>query len=531
MRQLICFLLVFGFGLNVAHAEHRFALLIGNSNYPKAELTSPPNDIRAVGEALSKRGYQVTQLENLTGEQTRVAVEAFSKKIPTRGTALIYFSGYALAASKAEDPNAENVLLPVDGKPFHQGTVASSRTGTIRMFGALAKDSGSAANILIIDGCYEHPAQFPDSPRGLVASGELPAESLILYATPFGKTLEPVKEGLSPLAKKFSAELNSSKPLNEILKNLTATLETTLPDLTFLSGPASQSVSAVTALPAGKQAGDQWVSDIGMVFCWCPPGNFKMGSEESSALHEADEKLLDVKIPQGFWMAKYEFTRRELFALMNRGIYLSTGDHKLYPLNKMRFNDPDKFLEILNKTAPAGWTYALPTEAEWEYAARAGTTTEYSFGDDPAELQLHGNFADRSLRESDSFGEVTKNWKADAKPFAGDRQTGLFTYAHSTWNDGQVTMAWVGSYPANPWGLHDVHGNLAELTTTAYHAERTPSEKFEEKIGWVSKGGSWLSTAQYCRSAFRGQFTFRARENSTENFLGLRFILRRKELP
>ena len=105
-----------------------------------------------------------------------------------------------------------------------------------------------------------------------------------------------------------------------------------------------------------------------------------------------------------------------------------------------------------------------------------------------------------------------------------DRQTGMFSYAHKTWNDGQAETAKVGLYPPNAWGLHDMHGNLAELTSTPYHAERNPPEAFDTRLGWVCKGGSWLSTAKYCRSAFRGQFTFRSRENTTENFLGLRLV-------
>jgi formylglycine-generating enzyme required for sulfatase activity len=135
----------------------------------------------------------------------------------------------------------------------------------------------------------------------------------------------------------------------------------------------------------------------------------------------------------------------------------------------------------------------------------------------------HGNFADRSLREGSAVGEIGKSHKA--KPYLGDKQQGLFTYAHATWNDGFATTAPVGSYLPNAWGLHDMHGNMAELTSTPYDAERKALSAPDSKsgLGWVIKGGGWLSTADYCRCAFRGQSL-----PVRENYMGLRILLRQK---
>ena len=533
-----------------AQAEHRRALLIGNSKYPKAELVSPPQDIRAVGAALQKRGFVVTQAEDLTAEKMRSTIDDFVRSLPTRSTALVYFSGYALPESKANSPTADNSLLPIDGNPLHEGTVAGSQAGAAMLLGRLATHSGSAFNLLVVDGCYAHPGQDPMVPRGLVKFAKAPPESRILIAAPPSEVLTPVTEGLSPLAKKLSDELNSSKPLGEVLGGLVpashvfnsepstnelAGSNTASPSapavFSDLAASASTAIAPPRELKRGTKAGDEWVNEIGMVFVWCPPGRFIMGSGPQQADREDDETQLDVDIPAGFWMGKFEFSRRERFVLAkNFGTYLSTGDHKLQPVNKSRLDTegPPGMLTKLNEMAPAGWQYALPSEAEWEYAARAGSSTAYSFGDDPAELAKHGNFADRTLRESDSFGEIAKNWSPDVRPYFGDRQTGLFSYAHKTWTDGFVTMAPVGSFPPNPWGLHDMHGNIAELTSTPYHAARTPPDKFDDGVGWVTKGGSWLSKYATCRSAHRGQFTYRARENSVENYLGVRFIVKGK---
>ncbi|MFM8470567.1 MAG: SUMF1/EgtB/PvdO family nonheme iron enzyme [Limisphaerales bacterium] len=507
-----------------ALAEHRAALLIGNSNYPKAALASPPRDIRAVGEALKKRGFAVTQAENLNAKELKDAVAAFARSVPTRGTALISFSGYVLPNSKPDAPLADNALLPIDGNALHDGTVASSHTGAARLMTGLAKDSGSVRNILIVDGCYAHPAQQKTAKKGLIKSGKLAPESLVIFAAPTGEVLEPAMEGISPLAKKFSDALNSAQPFDKILNELSATKESALDDLSALAAPASKAIASPAELPLGAKPGDEWVSDRGMVFCWCPPGKFTIGSAENSPAHEEDEIQADIEFPQGFWIGKFEFTRREMMAIRG-GVYLSTGDHKLHPLNMLHgAKDVDDYLAKLNETAPPGWSYDVPTEAEWEYAARAGTSTDYFFGNDPAELAKYGNFADRTLRESDAFGELPKNWTAK-KPgvvYFGDRQAGIDSYAHKTWSDGNATMALVGSYPPNPWGLHDVHGNLAEWTSTQYHSARLVPEKPDPNVGVVTKGGSWLSTAAYCRSAMRTWAVI------PENGVGLRFVLRRK---
>ncbi|MFM8478416.1 MAG: SUMF1/EgtB/PvdO family nonheme iron enzyme, partial [Planctomycetaceae bacterium] len=507
-----------------ALAEHRAALVIGNSNYPNAPLASPPHDIRAVAAALRSRGFTVTQAENLKAAELKTAFATFARSVPTRGTALVYFSGYALPQREAADPAADNALLPIDGNPHHHGTVFGSDTSITRLMGILAKDSGSVRQILIVDACYPHPGWKADLPKGLVKTSKPAPESLVIFAAPMGDVIQPSATGLSTCATQFTSALAGPRPLNQILAELSPTSESTFADLTELERPASVTVTPPTELRAGASAGDEWVSDRGMVFCWCPPGNFTIGSPQNSPGHDPDEFQADVELPQGFWIGRYEFTRREMLT-MRPGVYLSTGDHKLHPLNKLHgAKDVDNYLEELNKTAPPGWVYDVPTEAEWEYAARAGSSTDYFFGNDPSELARYGNFADRTLRESDSFGEDPKSHEAKRPGlvYFGDRQSGIFTYAHRTWTDGHATMALVGSYPPNPWGLHDVHGNIAEWTSTLYHPGRLIPDQPDPNVGPVAKGGSWLSTASYCRSAMRSWAVI------PENGVGLRFVLRQK---
>lgn len=536
---------------SAARAEFRHALVIGNAAYESHPLASPERDAKAVGEALRKRGFTVTEAVNLTAEKLRETVADFAIAVPTRGTALVYFAGACVAAPPTAQPAADqdSLLLTVDHGDLakawqfrHYGMTArqvlaqlatESREPPVRGQQVLRRQGGSLTNILVLDGCYPIAGLPAGAPRGLVKSGTLAPESMIIYAAPFGETIEPVTEGLSPLANQLVAELASPKPLDAVLAAVGAARESTLDDLSFLAAPASKSIAPPDELKPGGKAGDEWVSDLGMVFCWCPPGSFTIGtgppkSKQSPWDEQSDEVLADVEFPQGFWIGTYECTLRDMRAAMT-ALHRSTGTHKLHPMNRASFRlydwrqDFEGMIGKLNEKAPEGWVYDMPTEAEWEYAARAGSQTAYSFGDDPAELARHGNFADRTLRDSTSKGEAGDSSLVQT----ASHYTGLFAYAHDSWNDGYATLAIVGSYPPNAWGLHDVHGNVCEVTSTPYHPARVPlsiyaGEKMPREA--VTKGGSWLSVPSYCRSAFRGRLAC-----NEEQHEGLRLVLRRKD--
>ena len=151
--------------------------------------------------------------------------------------------------------------------------------------------------------------------------------------------------------------------------------------------------------PAKKQAsiaveGKSWtVPSIGMEMMWCEPGTFMMGSPESEVgRREHDETQHEVTLTEGFYLGKYEVTQEEYEKVMGGNPSIFKG--KKLPVEMVNWNDAMEFCKRLTELekdewVSKGWNYVLPTEAQWEYACRAGTFTVYSWSDTISpELQM-----------------------------------------------------------------------------------------------------------------------------------------------
>ncbi len=238
--------------------------------------------------------------------------------------------------------------------------------------------------------------------------------------------------------------------------------------------------------PTGPQAGaSHTVSDLRLR--WCPPGQFRMGSPPTEAARRADEGPVTVTLTRGFWIGQFEVTQaqwqRHLGAL--RGpLTAGVGDN--FPVYWVSYLEAEEFCRRLTAHAhtsgelPADWEFRLPTEAQWEYACRAGTTTAFAFGD--------------TLTVRDANLGKPYNGTADPTPGA--------------------TATPVGRYPANAWGLHDMHGNAFEWCRDWYHAElsggtdpdlsdRPGAPNRDGTHSRVRRGGAWNDPAGFCRSALR----------------------------
>jgi formylglycine-generating enzyme required for sulfatase activity len=235
----------------------------------------------------------------------------------------------------------------------------------------------------------------------------------------------------------------------------------------------------------GKKAGDDKVV-CGIRFCWCPAGKFLMGSPPDEPERRPDEDQVEVTLTKGFWMAKFETTqghwKRVMGALPGPVTELLPAGDEL-PVGNVNFAEAEAFCAKLSEMGhksgelPKDWEFRLPTEAQWEYACRAGTKTATSFGD-----SLSCNQA---------------NFKG--KPYNGGEPGPSLGRA-----------AKVGSYPANAWGLHDMHGNTYEWCRDWYHPKLPggidPDLHEATATSRVRRGGCWMDDGWACRSAFRLRF-------------------------
>jgi formylglycine-generating enzyme required for sulfatase activity len=157
---------------------------------------------------------------------------------------------------------------------------------------------------------------------------------------------------------------------------------------------------------AGTRAGQEWDGNgLKMKFCWCPAGKLTMGSPGGEKDRDEDEDQFSVTISRGFWLGKYELTQREWEPVMGTSLreqrdkadksYPLYGEGGSHPMYYVSHDEATEFCRKLTEEErragklPAGWTYTLPTEAQWEFACRAGETARFSFGDNEADLEKY----------------------------------------------------------------------------------------------------------------------------------------------
>lgn len=257
--------------------------------------------------------------------------------------------------------------------------------------------------------------------------------------------------------------------------------------------PAASAETGVSSVAASKTTTITLPGGAEMEFVWCEKGTFTMGQNDGEWAPSKDEEpRRKITLTKGFWLAKYETTQGQWKSVMGANPSHFKGDDAL-PVEMVSWKSCQEFAEKAG--AALGVKLRLPTEAEWEYACRAGTRTAYYWG-----YQAH-----------------TKKANYDG--------TDSFHPERSLPSVGKTVKT--GSYEPNPWGFYDMAGNVAEwceddwLEKPSTENAKDPLYKGERTDVKVYRGGAWKGQKFTCRSAERSWFG----SASERDWLGVRFLL------
>tara|TARA_B110000196_G_scaffold319786_1_gene338972 strand:- start:959 stop:2620 length:1662 start_codon:yes stop_codon:yes gene_type:complete len=498
--------------------EHRRALLINASN-DKAHA----GKVKELGKSLQAKGFLVKVIGNAP-KTDGVTYEKWVRGIPTMGVSVFYYLG-RLETEKSSDGKRVCYSMQIGGykviPPARDPDLGRAQAedkpwlSLERLSQKLSKNM-ARANLVVID-CLG----IDDKVKTEKLKVDLFAQASGQFRGELFSSFYPGKVAFHPsleapefapfMADEFIKSLQQDGPLTPRIDKLGYTV--TPRDVTLeLKHEAAEVCAPPEVLQEGRFAGDQWVDQNGFCFVWCPAGTFMMGDKAFE-----DAQPVKVTLTKGYWIGKYEMLGDEANLFNAGGQKLGNRYAKFLPPS---IGSVDKVAPEMEKwqkylaekgMAYAGWSYDYPTEAEWEYACRAGTRAGYPSA--IKDLGKYGNFADRTLYE--------------------DRDLVHYVYANREANDGYGRLfAPVGQFIPNPWGIHDMLGNLAELCCTYYtdHLTAGSDPNFQSlpdprgSRHRVSRGGSWCSPPQYLHVAFRNAFT-----GAQTPHVGMRLVLRQGE--
>jgi formylglycine-generating enzyme required for sulfatase activity len=238
-----------------------------------------------------------------------------------------------------------------------------------------------------------------------------------------------------------------------------------------------------------KTNDQRWIDPIcGLEMIRLPVGEYLMGCEQN----REERPVHTVKINELLWMSSTLVTRKQWLKVMDPQTATDEADDG-YPVENLSWFDAIEFIQELNQRSHHKIRYALPSETIWEYACRAGTTSAYSWGDK----------SDQSLA----------NTKDSPAPWGGKSASPVKTY------------------PANPWGFYDLHGNLMEWCQDHWHDDY--EEAPGNSKGWneednqelrVIRGGAWNLSIDWARSASRSKYSAKNRAR----YIGFRLMMQRQ---
>jgi formylglycine-generating enzyme required for sulfatase activity len=477
----------------------RLALVIGNSAYRGIGfLSNPVNDAKDLARVLYRLGFEVTLRQNLNQEQMETVIDQFGEKLSiSKGVGLFYFSGYGA------QHDGENYLIPSGVPQALSARQLRYKTVAVSYVLETMKAANNEINLIFLDACRSYPKNYWFKGEKIV-SGLAPMltaqGALISYATNPGNVVINDKGRNSPYVKHLMKWIK--KPylsINQVLRKVRlAVIKEThniqspgyydeLNDDFYFFRQQNDFTPGIVFRDRLQEG------SLGPEMVWIPAGTFRMGDIQGGG--ESDEKPVHSVSVNRFAMGKYEVTVGEYLRFVQltgshapewqkKGSQynIKTGINNYYkkfgsaltnenhPIVGITWYDAVAYTEWLSRQT--GQQYRLPTEAEWEYAARAGTETKYWWGND-----IGINRAN-----CDNCG--------------------------SQWDDKQTAP--VGSFQPNPFGLYDTVGNVWEWTCSEYEDKYNGKEKqcFNRIYPHyrVLRGGSWNLYPNNCRAAKRSWY-------------------------
>ena len=503
----------------------RVALVIGNSSYPDAStpLPSTIKDARALAEELRRSEFDVDLKENVGKSDMQRAIDAFTGKIRNGTAALFYFSGYGIQVAR------QTYLLPVNAQVWTEADVRRDGVSVDALLADMHR-KGAKVKIIILDAAQRNPFErrFRPSAEGL-APLDAPDGTLALYSVAPGKVIAENTGANSPFVSELIKEMRSPNLTAEEVFNRarigvsrasnneqvpwvasslieefyfsTSRTVATAPAPALTPGPAaSPAPSAAPAptpapppapppavAPAPQASSTAPATELGQpsskpgdTFRDCadcpelvvlPPGSFDMGSAS-----EYENPMHRVTIAKPFAIGRHEVTFSEWDKCVEDGGCKYRPDDRGWgrgerPAINLSWLDAKAFVTWLSQKT--GKSYRLPSEAEWEYAARAGTNTAYWWGRDIGSRQAN-------CRECNT-GEPQRT-----SP--------------------------VGSFKPNAFGLYDTAGNVAEWMEDCWNDNYRGAP--HDGAAWMSgqcrlhvlRGGAFDSQAKYLRSMSRFRY-------------------------
>ncbi|MBQ4142523.1 MAG: SUMF1/EgtB/PvdO family nonheme iron enzyme [Thermoguttaceae bacterium] len=529
-------------GMAIVEKGNRYALLIGVNQYAKPirSLRFCMNDMKTLAESFQKIGvpkeniFLMTDDSELERRPTRAnimrQIESITRLMGEGDQLTIAFSGHGVMV------DGKSYLCPSDTDLENRDSIVSRDWAFEQLEKCAARQK-----IFIVDACRDEVAfggskglggaKTLDDPIGaethgfvLIASCDREQKSWEDENLEHGVFTHFLAEGLSGAAgdedgyvsildlfqyasrktKKYvfrefnRVQVPTFRQGSEMTDFILAKLES---DSSSVPPTVSEPVTPPEPpKPAVRKAGERMVKTVDGIeyaFRWCPAGSFLMGSPSSESGRDSDETQHSVTLTRGFWMLETEVTQAMWQSVMGTSIrqqrdkvdtsWSLAGEGSDYPMYFVSWEECRSFCEKLSEKL--GLTVSLPTEAQWEYACRAGTTGAYA-----------GDLGEMGWYDEEDTGSTHP----------------------------------VGQKKPNAWGLYDMHGNVWEWCQdkygSNYYTESPTSDpcNLDSSEPWrVYRGGCWLCDAQGCRSAIRSAFwpDDRFTPDCRSNNLGFRPVL------